>query len=82
MKYPTKANINERGLFFGFVSENIPKREFPFELSEVEITEENFNQIKVIQNLQGAPVLIDGVFVNKKEEITNFVLSPNQSIRK
>jgi hypothetical protein len=37
-------------------------------LREVEITEENFNQIKEIQKLQGAPVLIDGSFVNKKEE--------------
>jgi len=71
MKYPNKAIINEKGLFFGFVHENMPEREFPSVVSEVEITEENFNEIKEIQKLQGAPVLINGVFVDKKTEIAN-----------
>jgi hypothetical protein len=76
MKYPNKAIINEKGLIFGFVHENMPKREFPFEVSEVEITEENFKQIMEIQKLQGAPVLIDGAFVNKKEELKDYLVAP------
>ena len=76
MKYPSKAFINEKGLFFGFIRENMPNRKFPFEVSEVEITEENFNQIREIQKQQGAPVLIDGAFVNKKEELKDFLVKP------
>jgi hypothetical protein len=76
MKYPNKAIINEKGLFFGFVHENIPKREFPSVVSEVEITEENFNEIMEIKKLQGAPVFINGAFVNKKSEIQNFLAKP------
>jgi len=75
MKYPNKAIINEKGLIFGFVHENMPKREFPFEVSEVEITEENFNQIREIQQSYGAPVLIDGAFVNKKEELKDYLVA-------
>lgn len=76
MKYPNKAIINEKGLLFGSVSENMPKREFPFEVSEVEITEENFKEIMEIQKIQGAPVLIDGAFVNKKEELKDYLVAP------
>ena len=54
----------------------MPNRKFPFEVSEVEITEENFNQIREIQKQQGAPVLIDGAFVNKKEELKDFLVKP------
>lgn len=84
MKYPTKAIINEKGLLFGFVSENSPKREFPFEIKEVEITEENFNQIKEIQKQNGTPVLIDGVFLNKKEELKDFFVksTPRKTLNK
>lgn len=71
IKYPNKAIINGKGLFFGFVHENIPEREFSSVVSEVEITEENFNEIKEIQKLQGAPVFISGVFVDKKMGIAN-----------
>ena len=74
MKYPNKANVNEKGLFFGFVPENMPKREFPIEVKEVEITVENFNQIREIQKQIGAPVLIDGAFVNKKQELKDFIV--------
>ena len=76
MKYPNKAIINEKGLLFGFVHENMPKREFPFEVKEVEISEENFKQIREIQKLQGAPVLIEGAFINKKEELKDFLVKP------
>lgn len=76
MKYPNKAIINEKGLFFGFVFENMSKREFPIKMKEVEITEENFNQIKEIQNQQGAPVLMDGVFINKKQEFKDYIVRP------
>jgi hypothetical protein len=76
MKYPNKAITNKKGLFLRFVHENMPKCEFPFEISEVEITEENFKQIQNIQKLQGAPVLNDGVFVNKKEELKDYLVSP------
>ncbi len=76
MKHPNKAFINEKGLFFGFIRENMPAHKFPFEVSEVEITEENFNQIKEIQKLQGAPVLIDGSFANKKEELKDYLAKP------
>jgi hypothetical protein len=76
MKYPNKAIINEKGLIFGFVHENMPKREFPFEVSEVEITEENFHQIREIQKQMGAPVLIDGAFVNKKEALKDYLVAP------
>ena len=54
----------------------MPNRKFPLEVSEVEITEENFNQIREIQKQQGAPVLIDGAFVNKKEELKDFLVKP------
>jgi hypothetical protein len=54
----------------------MPKREFPFVVSEVEITEENFNQIREIQKLNGAPVLIDGAFINKKEELKDYLVKP------
>jgi hypothetical protein len=85
MKYPNKAIINEKGLFLKFIqengsksiSENNFKNQFASEFNEVEITEENFKQIKEIQKLQGAPVLIDGAFLDKKAEITNFVVSSN-----
>jgi hypothetical protein len=76
MNYPNKVLVNEKGLFFGFVHENMPKREFPFEVSEVEITEENFHQISEIQKQMGAPVLIDGAFVNKKEELKDYLVAP------
>jgi hypothetical protein len=76
MKHPNKAIVNEKGLIFGFVHENMPKREFPFVVSEVEITEENFNQIREIQKLNGAPVLIDGAFINKKEELKDYLVKP------
>jgi hypothetical protein len=76
MKYPNKAITNEKGLFFQFIHENMPKREFPIEVSEVEITEENFKQIQEIQKQQGMPVLIDGAFVNKKEESKDYLVSP------
>jgi hypothetical protein len=74
MNYPSKVAVNEKGLFFGFVSENTPKHEFPFEVSEIEITEENLKQIEEILKLQGAPVLIDGVFANKKEELKDYII--------
>jgi hypothetical protein len=80
MKYPNKVIINHAGLFFGFVTENMPTKEFPFETIEVEITEENFNEIREILKQNGAPVLIEGVFVNKKSEIANFVISPNTTV--
>jgi hypothetical protein len=75
-----KAMVNEKGLFSGFALEGMPKRELPFEVQEVEITRENFKEIKEIQKQTGAPVLIDGVFVNKKAEIANFVVSSNKTI--
>ena len=78
MNYPNKAVVNEKGLFFGFVSENTPKREFPFELSEVEITETNFKQIQEIQKQRGAAVLVDGAFVNKKAEVSDFTTNPGK----
>jgi hypothetical protein len=78
MNYPNKAVVNEKGLFFGFVSENTPKREFPFELSEVEITEANFKQIQEIQKQRGAAVLVDGAFVNKKAEVSDFTVNPGK----
>jgi hypothetical protein len=74
MKYPNKVIVNEKGLLFGFVHENMPKREFPFEVKEVEITEENLNQIREIRKQTGAPVLIDGAFVNKKEQLKDFIV--------
>ena len=76
MKYPNKAFINEKGLFFGFVHENMPKPKFPIEISEVEITEENFKEIMEIQKQGGAPVLIDGAVVNKKEELKDYLVKP------
>lgn len=76
MKYPNKAIVNEKGLFFRFVFEGMPKREFPFEMKEVEITEENHNQIREILKENGAPVLIDGAFVNKREELRSYLVSP------
>jgi len=78
MKYPNKAIINEKGLLFGLVDENTPKREFPFEVSEVEITEENFNQITEIQKLQGVPVLIDGAIINKRTELKDYLVAPTR----
>jgi hypothetical protein len=76
MVYPNKAIINEKGLVFGLVHENMPKPKFLFEVSEVEITEENFKQIIEIQKLRGAPVLIDGAVVNKKEELKDYLVAP------
>jgi hypothetical protein len=78
MKYPNKANVNEKGLFFGFVNEKMPKREFPFEVTEVEITEDNFNQIREILKLNGAPVLVDGAFINKKQELRDYTVKPTR----
>lgn len=76
MKIPTKAKTNDKGLFYGFVSENAPVRNFPFEVKEVEITKDNFNQIREILNLKGSPVLINGEFVNKKDQLKDFLVKP------
>jgi hypothetical protein len=76
MKRLNKAIINEKGLFFGFVRENAPKPELPSHMKEVEITEQNYVQIAEIAKQMGAPVLIGGTFVNKKEELKDYLVAP------
>ena len=76
MNYPDKAVVNEKDLFYGFVHEKTANYKFPFEVRTVEITEANFKQIQEIQKQKGAPVFVDGSFVDKKAEVLDYLVKP------
>lgn len=78
MKYPKKAIINEKGLFFAYIPENAPNAELPAGHTELEITAENFKQISEIKRQAGFPVLIDGAFIDKKEELKDYLVAPTR----
>jgi hypothetical protein len=78
MKYPNKAIVNEKGLFFAYMPENEPNIKLPPNHKTLDITEENFKQISEIKSRRGYPVLIDGTFVDKKEELKDYLVAPTR----
>jgi hypothetical protein len=77
MNYPNKAIINKKGLVFAYMPENA-SNELPAGHTELEITEENFKQINEIKRQAGFPVLIDGAFVDKREELKDYFVVPTR----